>query len=175
MKRNASAILLIAALFLVIVALNFIFFVDNRATEEDELTGDRSSYRATPYGTMAFYTLLQESGYAVERFEKPFTELRTHEPGTLIVIAPPETHNPSEDEFKALNEWVQAGGRLIIVDREIHVSVGDAAVHTEYAESKSAVRPLQPTHLTRGVQRVAVSQYATRVRVDSRSATYHIG
>jgi hypothetical protein len=175
MKRNASAILLIAALFIAIVALNFIFFVDNRATEEDEVSGDRSSYRATPYGTMAFYTLLQESGYTVERFEKPFTELKNHEPGTLIVIAPPETQNPDEDEFKALNKWVEAGGLLIIIDREIHANVGDATVHTEHAESKSAVRPLQPTHFTRGVQHLALSEHATRVRVDSRSATYHIG
>lgn len=175
MKLNASAILLIAALFLVIVALNFIFFVDNRATEEDEASGDRSSYRSTPYGTMAFYTLLQETGYPIEHFEKPFTELKDHEPGTLIVITPPETHNPGEDEFGALNRWVEAGGLLIIVDREIHASVGDAAIHTERAESKSAVHPLQPTHFTRGVQHLALSEHATRVRVDSRSTTYHIG
>jgi hypothetical protein len=175
MKRNASAILLIAALFVVIVALNFVFFVDNRATEEDEITGDRSSYRATPYGTMAFYTLLQESGYSVERFEKPFTELKDREPGTLIIIAPPEIHAPGEDEFEALNKWVEAGGLLIIVDREINVRVGDAAINTEPASSKSGVHALQPTHFTRGVQRVELSELATRVRIDSRSATYHIG
>jgi hypothetical protein len=65
MRRNAKAILLVAALFFVLVALNFLFFVDTRATEEDELTGDRSSYRSTPYGTLGFYTLLQESSYNV--------------------------------------------------------------------------------------------------------------
>lgn len=175
MKRNARAILLVGGLFVVLVALNFLFFVDTRATEEDELTGDRSSYRSTPYGTLAFYTLLKERGYNVTRFEKPFTELKAHEPGTLIVIAPPEAHQPDEGEFIVLNKWVEAGGLLIIIDREIHVPVGDGEAHTEGAESKTAVRPLQPTPFTRGVQRVGLSEHATRVRVDSRLATYHIG
>jgi hypothetical protein len=175
MKRYTSAIVLILGLFLVLVALNFVFFVDTHGAEEDELTGDRSSYRSTPYGTLAFYTLLQESHYNVARFEKPFTKLKDHEPGTLIVIALPEAHNPDEEEFNALNKWVEAGGLLIIIDREIQVNVGDAAVHTERSTSRSTIHPLQPTPFTGGVQRVEFSEYATRVRVDSRSATYHIG
>jgi hypothetical protein len=175
MKRNANAILLIVVLFLVVVALNFLFFVDSRGTDEDEQTGDRSSYRSTPFGTRAFFTLLGESGYKVARFEKPFTELKDHEPGTLIVIAPPKIHNPSEEEFSALIKWVEAGGLLIIVDREIDVTIGDATVHTETAIATSPVRPLQPTLFTRNVERVTLSEHATRVRVDSRAATYHIG
>ncbi len=175
MKRNTSATFLIVGLFLLFVALNFVFFVDTRAEDEDELTGDRSSYRSTPYGTRAFYTLLQESRYNVTRFEKPFTELKDQEPGTLIVIAPPDTRNPDEEELSALNKWVEAGGLLIIIDREIKVSIGDAAVHTENSTSKSAVHSLQPTPFTRGVQRVGLSEHATRVKVDSRSVTYHIG
>ena len=175
MKRNANAILLIVALFLVVVALNFVFFVDSRSTEEDELTGDRSSYRSTPFGTRAFFTLLEESGYKVARFEKPFTALKDNDPGTLIVIAPPPTRNPDEEEFSALSKWVEAGGLLIIVDHKIDVSIGDAIVRTEPANAAAAVHPLQPTLFTRNVEKVALSQHATRVRVDSRAATYHIG
>ena len=175
MRRNAKATLLVSGLFVVLVGLNFLFFVDTRATEEDELTGDRSSYRSTPYGTLAFYTLLEESGYNVTRFEKPFTELKNHEPGTLIVIAPPDAHQPDDEEFIALNNWVEAGGVLIVIDRVIQVPVGDGTANTERAESNTAVRPLQPTLFTRGVQRVGLSEYATRVRVNTRSATYHIG
>lgn len=175
MKRNAKAILLVAALFVALVGLNFVFFVDTRGTEEDELTGDRSSYRSTPYGTLAFYTLLEESGYRVSRFEKPFTELKDHDPGSLFVIAPPETHTPDEEEFGALNKWVEAGGLLIIIDRDIDASIGDTTVHTEHAGRKSGVHPLQPTPFTRGVGRVTLSEYATAVRVDSRATTYHIG
>jgi hypothetical protein len=175
MKRNARAILLVAAIFVVLVALNFVFFVDTRSTEEDELTGDRSSYRSTPFGTLAFYTLLEESGYRVSRHEKPFTELRDHAPETLLVIAPPEAHYPDEEEFNALNKWVEAGGLLVMINRDIHVSVGDAVVHTEHAGWKSGVHPLQPTPFTRSVGRVALSEYATSVGVDGRAVTYHLG
>lgn len=175
MKRNARAILLVGGLFAVLVALNFAFFVDTRGAEEDEFTGDRSSYRSTPYGVLAFYTLLAEKQYNVTRFEKPFTELKDHEPGTLMVIAPPDAHTPDEDEFAALSKWVESGGLLIIIDREIHVPVGDARVDTETAQSKSAVHALQPTPFTRNVQQLQLSEHATRVKVDSRSVTYHIG
>jgi hypothetical protein len=176
MRRNANAIILIVSLFLLVVALNFVFFVDKRATgEEDELTADRSSYRSTPYGTLALYTLLEESHYNVTRFEKPFTELKEHEPGTLLVIAPPDVHNPNQEEFEAVNKWVEDGGLLIIIDRDISVNIGDVSVRTEPAVLKSGVHTLQPTSFTRGVERVALSEYASRVKVDSRSATYHIG
>lgn len=175
MKQNAKAILLVGGLFVLLVALNFAFFVDQRATEEDEQTGDRSSYRSTPYGTLAFYTLLKENNYNVTRFEKPFTELKDHEPGTLIVIAPPDAHTPDDDEFGALSKWVNAGGLLVIIDREIQAPIGDASVHTEAAQSQSAVHPQQPTLFTRGVQRVELSKYASRVKVDSRSVINHIG
>jgi uncharacterized protein DUF4350 len=175
MRRNAKAILLVGGLFAVLVALNFVFFVDTRAAEEDEFTGNRSSYRSTPFGTLAFYTLLEESRFNVTRFEKPFTELKEHEPGTLIVIAPPETHQPNDDEFASLNKWVEAGGLLIVIDRQIDVEIGDARAHTQTADAKSTVRPLQPTPFTRSVKRVRLSEHATRVELDSRSATYHIG
>ena len=175
MKRNANAIILIVALFFVVVALNFLFFADGRATEEDEVTGDRSSYRSTRFGTRAFFTLLEESGYKVARFEKRFTELKDQDPGTLIVIAPPQAHNPDQEELTALNTWVEAGGLLIIVDREIDVDIGDAGITTEGGIGGSTVHPLQPTVFTRNVERVALSEHATRVKVDSRTVTYHIG
>jgi hypothetical protein len=175
MRKNAKAILLVIGLFLLFIGLNFAFFADNRAAEEDEVNGDRSSYRTTPYGTRAFYTLLEESQYAVTRWEKRFTELRDHDPGTLIVISPPEIYNPDEEEITALSDWVESGGLLIIIDRVIKLRLGDATIDTEAGALRSEFRPLQPTPFTRGIQRVAVSEYATRIKVDSRSVTYHIG
>jgi len=175
MRKNAKAVSLVAGLFLLFIALNFAFFADNRASEENEINGDRSSYRTTPYGTRAFYTLLEESQYGVMRWEKPFTELKERDPGTLIVIAPPVQYNPDEDEITALNNWLDSGGLLIIVDREIKLGLGDAIINTEPAAVRSDVHPLQPTSFTRGIQRIAISELATGVKVDSRSVTYHIG
>jgi hypothetical protein len=175
MRKNAKAILLVTGLFVLFIALNFAFFADNRAAEEDEQNGDRSSYRTTPYGTRAFYTLLEESQFGVTRWEKPFTELKDHDPGTLIVISPPVQYNPDEEEITALSDWVGSGGLLIIIDREIKLGLGDVTINTENASLRNDVHPIQPTSLTRGVKRVALSEHATEIKVDSRSVTYHIG
>jgi hypothetical protein len=176
MKSNASAILLIVALFAALVALNFLFFVDAREAKESEKSADRSSYRTTPYGTHAFYTLLEESGLPVTRLEKPFTEITARDAiGTLVIISLPEGNNPDEEEFQSLNKWVESGGTLVIIDRDIRVSIGEASVTTQPGDPKSGVRPLQPTLYTRGVESIKTSEYATRVNLDSRAAVYHIG
>ncbi|HXG91581.1 MAG TPA: DUF4350 domain-containing protein [Blastocatellia bacterium] len=175
MKSNARAILLVLALLAVIVALNFVFFIDTRAAEENERTADRSSYRATRFGALAFYTLLEESGYPVTRFERPFTELKQDGPGTLVLVSLPDSNNPSQEEFESLNEWLSAGGLLIVIDRDVHITLGDAQADTEHVFSGKDARPIQPTSYTRGVGRVQLSEYATRIRITKGAATYHIG
>jgi hypothetical protein len=174
MKNNARAILLIAGLFAALIALNFLFFVDRTAEQESEFSANRSSYRSTPYGTLAFYTLLKESGFSVSRFEKPFSELRSHEPDTLVIISPPEALNPSEEEIGSLEKWVEAGGVAVIIDREIDVTIGGAEINTNSAGLSSTARPIQPTPYTRGVERLSLSEHATRVEINSNAATYHI-
>lgn len=176
MKKNTSAILLVAGLLIVFIGLNFLFIVDTPGVEENEQTGKRSSYLSTPFGTLAFYTLLEESGYRVTRLNRPFTELASHdEIGTLVIIGLPAANNPSQDEFKSLIEWVESGGLLVIIDRDIRASFGEANVTTAPADFKTIARPLQPTLYTRGVSSVALSKFATRVSVDGGAATYHIG
>jgi len=175
MKRNSVAILILLAFFALVIGLNFVFFIDERAAEETEANADRSSYRSTPYGTKAFYTLLQESGYQVTHFEKPFTELKQSDPGTLIIIAPPAQNEVSEEELASLMKWLEGGGLSIVIDHDVHIPFGDANVETEPANLKQGARVLQPTDLTRGVQHVSLSTAASRVRIFSKAVTYHIG
>jgi hypothetical protein len=177
MKKNTGAILLTLGIFFVLVVLNFLFFVDTREAQESEQAADRSSYRTTPYGTHAFYTLLEENGYEATRLEKPYTEIKDRDQiGTLVIVALPDASNPDEEEFKRLSEWVESGKLLIIIDREIHIeNLGDASANTGPATRKSDARPLQPTLYTRNVERIKTSDYATRVSIDGRAVTYHIG
>jgi hypothetical protein len=176
MRRNTRAILLLAVLFLLLVGINFFFFVDNRDLQENEQTGNRSSYRSTPYGTLAFYTLLEESGYPVTRLETPFTTLKGREDiSTLVIIAPPPTARFAEEEFESLTDWVEAGNLLIVIDREIEVAVGDVDISTHSGSTQANVRTFQPTVYTRGVNNAAFSGYANRVTVDSHDVTYHMG
>src|SRR5215470_16561436 len=120
MRTGSKGVLLVVCIFVVFIALNLLFFVDSRESTETEETGDRSSYHSTPYGTLAYYTLLEENGVQVSRLERPFTALKTSgDPGTLFLIAPPSQYNPSNEEFESLNNWLEAGGLLIIIDREM--------------------------------------------------------
>jgi hypothetical protein len=175
MKRNTRAILLLAGLFLLLVALNFFFFSE-KDEQENEMTGNRSSYRSTPYGTLAFYTLLEESGYRVTRLEAPFTTLKERgDVSTLVIIAPPPTARFTDEEFESLADWVEAGNLLIVIDREIEVAVGDVGISTRAGNTQSSMRTFQPTVYTRGVKETAFSSYASRVTVKSHDVIYHMG
>ncbi|HKG20670.1 MAG TPA: DUF4350 domain-containing protein [Blastocatellia bacterium] len=179
MRKNTSAILIIAGLFLLLVILNLIFMAGPEAEAETELNGNRSSYASTPYGTRAFYTLLEEQGHGVTRLESPFTDVeKLYGLDALFIIAPPAKENPSPEEFERLREWVEAGGLLIIIDREIQVDFGGANVETSPKEFPDGARPLQPSGYTRGVERVSLSRAASGLKVTSRGEgypTYHVG
>src|SRR5215472_1309646 len=125
MRTGSKGVLLVVCIFVVFIALNLLFFVDSRQSTETEENGDRSSYHSTPYGTLAYYTLLEQNGVQVSRLERPLTALKSAaDPGTLFVIAPPVKYNPSREEFDSLDKWVESGGLLIIIDREINVKMG---------------------------------------------------
>jgi hypothetical protein len=177
MRTGSKGALLVICIFVVFIAFNFFFFVDSRQSTETEENGDRSSYHSTPYGTLAYYTLLEQNGIEVSRLERPLTTLKPGaDTGTLLVIAPPLKYNPSQEEFNSLNSWVESGGLLILIDREIKITMrGDLEVETSRADISSNVRPLQPTRYTQGVRRLSVSRFASHLKVTSPSATYHIG
>jgi hypothetical protein len=176
MKRNTTAIFLLLAIFLLIVGLNFLFMVDDRENEETEQNGSRSSYRSTPFGTMAYYSLLEQSGQKVTRFEKPFTKLKDRSDiHTLLVISPPPTAPFDDEEFKALGKWVEQGNLLIIIDRQIDVPIGEAQISSRDQTGEPQVRALQPTLYAEGVDHLKLTKYASRVTVSSKTTTYLYG
>jgi hypothetical protein len=176
MKRNSTAIFLLLAIFLLIVGLNFVFMVDEQQEQETEQTGSRSSYRSTPYGTMAYYSLLEQSGYPVTRFEKPLTQLSENKAiSTLVIIAPPALTLPDEAELKALSSWVAEGNLLVIIDRLGFVNVNGAQSRMALNREEFTTRPLQPTLYSEGVDQIKLSPFASRVTVESQATIYHYG
>ena len=177
MKKNTKAILLVGGIFLLLVGLNFLLSTGSRQSQENESNGDRSTFAATPFGTLSYYTLLQETGYPVTRLVRPYTSLRdSSDIGTLILISLPPTSNPSAEEFDAVQKWVQAGGLLIIIDREIQVELpGNTQVHTTPAYISSPVRPVQPTTLVKGIRRLSVTNPSSYVTVSGSSTVVDIG
>jgi hypothetical protein len=173
MRRDLLTIVLACAVLGLLVLLNALFLAAPSG-EEDEESGDRSSYKGTRYGTLAFYSLLQESGYRVRRFEEPYTSLGGSGVDTLFVITPKAENQPSEEEIVALGEWVRGGGRLVVIDRVMRFAFDDPPFNVETGEiAGEDVAPAGPSAFTRGVRGLRVTKYANTIEVDPPAAAVH--
>jgi hypothetical protein len=171
MRKNLLTLGLIGLVLALLVGLNLVFISEPRK-EETETNGDRSSYKGTPYGTLAYYLLLEESGRTVTRWERPYTELEEAGVGTLVVAVPHEEHQPSEEEILALESWVLSGGRLIVFDRFVALDFTAFGVSTG-ATTDGEVRPAAPTMLTRGASKLDVTEYVTTISDSTGESAVH--
>jgi hypothetical protein len=71
-----------------------------------------SSYLAGQHGARAAYETLLRSGYMLERWEQPLSELAaTAGPETVVIFAQPFSREP--DDIKAIRKIVERGGRVL--------------------------------------------------------------
>lgn len=180
-----TAVVVIGALAL----LNTLTYVRGEKSRDLEITPNRSTYHAGPTGTLALYDLLNDSGRQVMRWREAPEKL-LKEPGskvvTFVVIGPTKTEFTS-DETRAVLRWVAQGGRLVLIDRGPERSLLPQSQHwkvspvqmdypsltvdpsdtKQMTERVMALQPVQPTVLTRSVQSVIPSRFASRIRIDS--------
>jgi hypothetical protein len=94
----------------VLLALLSAFFARNQNRDDNPLP---SSYLTGRHGAKAAYDLLQSSGYTVERWEQPLTDLAAQADGqTVVIFAEPYLTSP--EDFKAADEIVRHGGRVLV-------------------------------------------------------------
>jgi Domain of unknown function (DUF4350) len=106
MSSGDRKVLLIAGvIFLILVVLGFLL-----APSGTEIH-DASSYSTASEGAKAAYLLLQESGYRVERWERPASELKADRQ-TVLIIADPATF-PNAKDKTAVDRFISGGGRVI--------------------------------------------------------------
>jgi hypothetical protein len=71
-----------------------------------------STYLAGQHGARAAYETLLRSGYPLERWERPLSELATTAgPDTVVIFAQPFSREP--DDIKAVRQIVERGGRVL--------------------------------------------------------------
>jgi hypothetical protein len=71
-----------------------------------------STYFAGQHGARAAYEMLLRSGYALERWERPLSELAaTADSQTVVILAQPFSREP--DDIKAVRKIVERGGRVL--------------------------------------------------------------
>ncbi len=181
MKTGTRTALIVAIVITLMIGLNLLLYVKPEPPPEDEFSGDRSSYSGRPYGSLGYYTFLEESRFPVGRWRKAYTDLpQSPETRTLFVIAPSPEYAPTRKELGALKTWVSNGGVVVIFDRTLRLELGRRLLTTGERlpafEDKSgsifenglvqAALPWQPSPLFQGVKRIAVSEYATTVRLE---------
>jgi hypothetical protein len=120
------------------------------SNQKDRGEGTPSSYNVQRRGAKAAYLLLQQSGYAVERWNQPPEKLPADASGVMLVLAGPESY-PRAEEFSGIVRFLLGGGTVLIagVDPKSFVpqsssKKGDVRI------GFSECRPVAPTSLTRG-------------------------
>jgi hypothetical protein len=71
-----------------------------------------STYLSGRHGARAAYETLLRSGYSIERWERPLSELAvTAGPNTVVILAQPFSRE--KEDFKAVAQIVERGGRVL--------------------------------------------------------------
>jgi hypothetical protein len=95
---------MVAVLLVVIALLTPNQDVNNNTTPD--------SYLAGQHGAKAAYTLLAQSGYSIERWEQPLSDLAAHAgPDTVLILAEPFAYE--KEDSGAIASILSKGGRVL--------------------------------------------------------------
>src|SRR5689334_13732098 len=181
MRQRLIIIVTLIVVIVVLIALNAASYVRVEHVADSESTPDRSTFNSGATGTQAFYDFLHESGQQVVRWRESSSSLLTMnglKPATFVIIGPLQV-GYSKRETQELLRWVDAGGRLVIIDRYIDHrlvvpssdwTISSQALSYPWSEldpndfgqmtsGMSPVKPAQPTALARNVESVMPSRF----------------
>jgi len=189
MRQKLGVILGLAVLILILIGLNAATYVQKEKTPDNEIIPNRSSFNSGATGTQALYTLLNETGRNVTRWQSPMDALTTQSakntPSTFVVVG--KTRRHFEDiEIKQLLEWVNSGGRLVLVDRDLDerltkaiavwqltqktndlelLIMTDPSDAPQMTSGMPASKPVQPSVFTQNVNAIQTSRFASHIEI----------
>ncbi len=189
MKERLFIFLGLGLLVALLVGLNAVTYVQKEKVPDSEARPNRSTYNTGPTGTRAFHDLLVSTGQKVKRWEKPVSDLVKESKNvnnngedyiSTFVIVGKTRREIGADEIKQLLEWVDLGGRLVIIDRDPPFDLiestapwtikqagrGNGITPDEIALLLPTVDPTNPKQMTDGEAAAKPLQVA--------SATYHV-
>jgi hypothetical protein len=186
MRQRLAIIVTVIVVLGLLIALNAVNYVQTDEPDESESLANRSTYNAGATGTRALYDLLNEAGYKVTRWrESPQILLSQASTRVATFVVVGRTLLPfEEEEAKNLLLWVEKGGRLVLIDRRPDANLlpksgawtttvellafpsqgVDPANAEEMTEGVTSLHPVQPTLLTREVQAVKPSRFASIIK-----------
>ncbi len=171
----------------ILVGLNAASYTQKETKPDSESSPNRSTYNAGATGTQAFYSLLSETGRKVMRWQESPAGLATAKANNkpaVFVVAGRLRRDFTDQEVEELLRWVSGGGRLVVIDREppekLITTTANWRIEFKEAEvpefspvdpteqklmigDTAAVKPVQPTVYTQGVNAVQPSKYAASI------------
>ena len=189
MKQRFLILIGIIILIVALIGLNAASFVQKEKEPDNELSPNRSSYNTGATGTRAFYDLLAETGRKVTRWQEPPSALLTagkNSPATFVIIGSVRREF-EENEILALLDWVETGGKLVVIDREPNAELikttanwkistipeirqsifgVDPSNQTQMTDKIVAAKPVQPTIYTASINAVQPSRFASTVTLE---------
>ncbi|HXQ72243.1 MAG TPA: DUF4350 domain-containing protein [Pyrinomonadaceae bacterium] len=185
MRQRLTIILTFIVIIGALVVINTVSYVKQEKLQDSELFPNRSTYHSGPTGTRALHDFMSESGYKVIRWREAPEKLlgqAGNNVATFVVIGP--TQLPfSEEQYKAIAEWISRGGCYVVITRELDLTHDsppgswsitarttdfptfdtDPANGSQMTENVTALKPVQPTSLTHNVASVLPSRFAARI------------
>ncbi|HXD32077.1 MAG TPA: DUF4350 domain-containing protein [Pyrinomonadaceae bacterium] len=186
MRQRIAIIATVVIVIGILILVNALGYAKSSEETESELMPNRSTYNAGATGTRALYDLLYESGFKVTRWRESSSVLlgqASNDVSTFVVIGR-TLISFQEDEARNLLLWVEKGGRLVLVDRrpdpkllpksgnwniavdllEYPTAYTDPTNQKDMTEGVVSVHPVQPTSLTRTVESVKPSRFASVIK-----------
>ena len=174
---------------ILLAGLNAASYVQKEKIPDTEISPNRSTYNSGSTGTQAFFALLSETGRKVTRWQRPMEELAAAKkdgPKTFVMIGEMRK-TLSDEEVTQLFQWVAAGGRLVLIDRnpsedlvtttaswkisvkpqnEIDLFGADPSDQKQMTAGSPAEKPVQPSLFTTGVNAVQPSRFASSIEFE---------
>jgi hypothetical protein len=131
-----------------ILLMSLAAWLNSDSHDQDE--GHPSSYSAQTHGGKAAFLLLKQSGYNVERWEKPPTELPSDAADITLIFAGPESY-PRPEEYASIIRFLLRGGHVLLAGRDPdHFVPRSSSDFGDFRVGHAECKPVALTHLTRG-------------------------
>lgn len=159
--RDRKLLLGAGVVFVLLIA--GVFFFGGEQGEKIEVP---STYSTASGGAKAAYLLLSQSGYKVQRWERPLLDLPEN---STVVLADPLVA-PTREERESLNKFLSDGGRIIATGMFSGTFLPENdAVPDELLGSWKKVQAVAPSAITRAAPEITI---APQARWQSYAAAY---
>ena len=188
MKQKLFIFLGLIILIIALIGLNAASYTQKEKMQDSEMYPNRSTFNGGATGTRALFELLAETGRKPVRWTESAAELskQTTDAPTTFVIIGEIRQGFAEGEADKLLQWVNEGGKLVIIDRDLPETLvikneswrmflmkseepffsADAYDQKQMTDRTTAAKPMQPSIFTKNINAVQPSRFASSIRFE---------